>query len=245
MKCTHCGKDFADGTKFCPFCGENVAARTAPQQPVEANKPAVCAGCGALIEPGMKFCPKCGAPAETAQKPKAKASSNKKWFIIGGCALAAIIAAVVLIVVLAGGRSVKGGASSPEELAELMYKYANSKDSKGYFSLFCDPILRAYGDFPVGTSRDDMIEELAAEYRGGVYFEIYSSAKYKVVVAETGLECPAYKLDYFTVEERDSVEDYAIVTVTYEIIENGQSTIEYTSFNCIKMNGKWFLIYVV
>ena len=48
MNCTNCGKELAEGIKFCPECGT----------PVPKNK--FCTSCGTKLEPGAKFCPECG-----------------------------------------------------------------------------------------------------------------------------------------------------------------------------------------
>ena len=34
MFCNNCGKQLADGVNSCPFCGANLAAAPAPQQPI-------------------------------------------------------------------------------------------------------------------------------------------------------------------------------------------------------------------
>ena len=136
MKCIHCGKEIADGAKFCLNCGakiadmvtENVPAPEVPAEPPkaeipEAPKPAFCAKCGSPLAEGQKFCLKCGAAADgKAKAAKSGKGIDKKWFIIGGCALAAIILAVVLIIVLAGGGVGSDGASSPEAVGEACFE---------------------------------------------------------------------------------------------------------------------------
>ncbi len=47
VKCSACGKDVAEGTKFCPHCGAKVGN--------------FCPKCGASIAVGAKFCGECGA----------------------------------------------------------------------------------------------------------------------------------------------------------------------------------------
>lgn len=46
--CSGCGKPLPASAKFCPSCGQKVAAVT-------------CAKCGQPVPPGAKFCPNCGA----------------------------------------------------------------------------------------------------------------------------------------------------------------------------------------
>lgn len=61
MNCSNCGKELAEGIKFCPECGTQVPK----------NK--FCTSCGTKLEPSAKFCPECGAkvgavPAKSAVK---------------------------------------------------------------------------------------------------------------------------------------------------------------------------------
>ena len=51
-KCAKCGADAPVGSKFCPGCGEKMAA-------VASH----CTECGAEIPAGAKFCPGCGMKA--------------------------------------------------------------------------------------------------------------------------------------------------------------------------------------
>ncbi len=46
--CSKCGASVADSAKFCPSCGEKLAAECA------------CPKCGAKVPAGSKFCPECG-----------------------------------------------------------------------------------------------------------------------------------------------------------------------------------------
>lgn len=46
MECLKCGRDFPDGTSFCPSCG-------APQF-------LVCKKCNSNVPTGQKFCTNCG-----------------------------------------------------------------------------------------------------------------------------------------------------------------------------------------
>lgn len=244
MICPKCGQTIDDGVKFCPICGENLAAyAAAPQQPAEENKPAFCAGCGAPMEPGLKFCPKCGTPAGTAQKPKAKAKIDKKWFIIGGCALAAIVVAVVLIVVLTGGVG-RNGASSAEAIGEAYFDAMMDGDAEAYFGLICTPILRRMSNMSSSATRDEMIDYLAE--RGKNIFDdmdgMASVDLQDVTVVENNLTDSIY-LSYFTEEERASVQDIAKVKLTVRYSVMGYSDTDTETVYCVKMDGKWFLLH--
>lgn len=57
MICVHCGRDIPNGTKFCPFCGQPVAA----DQP--AGQPAF------NIQPGASVRPPQQPPVMGAQQP--------------------------------------------------------------------------------------------------------------------------------------------------------------------------------
>ena len=52
VTCSACGKQIAQGSKFCPECGA--------QQVTAAAASAFCPNCGNKNEAGVKFCPNCG-----------------------------------------------------------------------------------------------------------------------------------------------------------------------------------------
>ena len=70
MICSKCGKQIADNSKFCVYCGSKIE---------KTGQPSVCAGCGTPLKPGAKFCTKCGRKveelvqqtAEPAEQPQA------------------------------------------------------------------------------------------------------------------------------------------------------------------------------
>lgn len=67
MKCTNCGKENPEGTKFCGECGSRIIVPAAPQAPAagETPKPVFCAKCGTPLKPQQRFCPNCGTKSET------------------------------------------------------------------------------------------------------------------------------------------------------------------------------------
>ena len=71
--CAKCGKLLQPGAKFCPECGEKVAANVCPGcgKPVSATAKfcpecgtklgaSTCPACGKEVAAGAKFCPECG-----------------------------------------------------------------------------------------------------------------------------------------------------------------------------------------
>lgn len=50
MNCTHCGKEFADHNKFCPYCGKQV------------ENSSICPKCGKVATGNARFCVFCGTP---------------------------------------------------------------------------------------------------------------------------------------------------------------------------------------
>ena len=275
MKCIKCGKDLAEGAKFCLNCGAKVVDLAAirseipaeapkteiPEVPntvipeeipnaeiPEAPKAAFCPKCGTPLAPGQKFCLKCGASADGAAKAPRSAGKgiNKKWFIIGGCALLAVILAVVLIVVIAGGGVGKNGASSPEAVGKACFNTQLDGDVEGYYGLFCTPILRDQSDMDEDATREDMIKYLAE--KNASMSSISEMLKYGVSVdikdveAETGYEISSHMFYNFTEEERAKVEDTAKVVVTMEYSMSGFSQTDTQTVYCVKMDGKWFLL---
>lgn len=62
--CTNCGREVADGKRFCAGCGQSIALLTTTAEP-EPVAPS-CASCGAALAPGKRFCARCGHPVVTA-----------------------------------------------------------------------------------------------------------------------------------------------------------------------------------
>ena len=63
MICVHCGRDIPNGTKFCPFCGQPVAADQPAGQPAFNTQP------GASVRPPQQP-PVMGAQPEERQDGK-------------------------------------------------------------------------------------------------------------------------------------------------------------------------------
>ena len=59
LKCPQCNTDVSDGTKFCPNCGS----------PVGVLPPKKCSQCGAELEEGEKFCSNCGKAVDSMPTP--------------------------------------------------------------------------------------------------------------------------------------------------------------------------------
>ncbi len=64
--CTKCGSGVAGGAKFCPSCGNPMAA---------ANTAKSCISCGASIGDDVAFCPECGAK-QSVEKHCAKCGTK-------------------------------------------------------------------------------------------------------------------------------------------------------------------------
>lgn len=69
MFCPSCGYN-AEDAKFCPECGNDLAALRDRRRRIE---PAVCGACGAEVR-GAKFCPECGQEAVTGRGSQPSAS---------------------------------------------------------------------------------------------------------------------------------------------------------------------------
>ncbi|NTV94417.1 MAG: zinc-ribbon domain-containing protein, partial [Thiobacillus sp.] len=61
LKCSSCGAENPDESRFCTECGAAMAAAQAGE--------AKCAGCGATLAAGAKFCVACGHPVDGAAGP--------------------------------------------------------------------------------------------------------------------------------------------------------------------------------
>ena len=76
IKCSKCGNEVKEGTKFCSKCGNNILEQqekgsdeisSEEKQPIKK-----CANCGNEIGEGTLFCPKCGS--------RITADNNQKQF---------------------------------------------------------------------------------------------------------------------------------------------------------------------
>ena len=94
MICSKCGKQIADNSKFCVYCGSKIE---------EAGSALVCAGCGAPLGPGTKFCTKCGVKVEDpvpVQNPIPPVTKETSVRPPAGKSKAPLIIAIVLAVIL-------------------------------------------------------------------------------------------------------------------------------------------------
>lgn len=131
--CSYCGAQIPDGTKFCPECGQKVAA--APEEPAqpayeapqqtytppaqqsyEAPQQTYTPPAQSYTPPAQTYAPPTQSgggsyvpPAAPPAAPKQKKGGGKKLGLIIGIA-AAVVALVVALVLLLGG---KGGKDDP------------------------------------------------------------------------------------------------------------------------------------
>ena len=61
--CTKCGREVAEGKRFCGGCGQAMPMVAAPAQPEPATP--TCAKCGVATSLGKRFCTRCGNPINT------------------------------------------------------------------------------------------------------------------------------------------------------------------------------------
>lgn len=95
MKCNHCNAEVAEGTKFCPECGNRIEQPQplkCPQcntivdeginfcpecgSPIAPPKPTICSKCGTEIEEGEKFCSNCGTPVFVSSTSQSGTTNN-------------------------------------------------------------------------------------------------------------------------------------------------------------------------
>jgi len=82
--CTKCGREVAEGKRFCGGCGQAMPMVAAPAQPEAAVMPKSaalsCVMCGTVLAPGKRFCRQCGhaidAPALAAAVEAAPAGKS-------------------------------------------------------------------------------------------------------------------------------------------------------------------------
>lgn len=66
MKCSSCGKEIPDGSKFCTYCGTKCEAKI------------TCPECNALVDSNLRFCPFCGAKISDGENDVDDVTSEEK-----------------------------------------------------------------------------------------------------------------------------------------------------------------------
>ena len=89
MICVHCGRDIPNGTKFCPFCGQPVAADQPAGQPAFNIQP------GASVRPPQQ--PMGGQPAAATATVTPKAPIDPKKLAVPVAVAAVVVVGGVLI----------------------------------------------------------------------------------------------------------------------------------------------------
>lgn len=79
MRCSRCGAEVPDGSRFCAACGEPTSA-----PPLAPEAPPLCPECGTPAEEGSRFCTACGRPMPavgraTAQLPPTAPPPVADW----------------------------------------------------------------------------------------------------------------------------------------------------------------------
>lgn len=102
IRCTNCGKELADGSKFCDGCGAKQQERL------------ICPNCGAQNEPDNTFCHSCGASVKTVVAPtqpvpatKEKKKRSKKAIIFSAIGVVVVAAILVPILLIFGGEEIE------------------------------------------------------------------------------------------------------------------------------------------
>lgn len=118
MKCSKCGADVNEGTKFCPHCGNEMSKK----------KVFACPKCGARVEEGTPNCEKCGQPfswntpaAQQQQQVKSaqqqvrrRKPAYKRWWFWLLMGIATIVVASIIIGVAANSNNNSGGGNSQQ-----------------------------------------------------------------------------------------------------------------------------------
>lgn len=102
IRCTNCGKELADGSKFCDGCGAKQCEYL------------ICPSCGELNEPDNTFCQSCGAsvkipvvPIQSDSAIKEKKKRSKKAIIFSAIGVIVVVAILVPILLIFGGEETK------------------------------------------------------------------------------------------------------------------------------------------
>ncbi len=125
MKCSKCGADVNEGTKFCPHCGNEMSKK----------KVFACPKCGARVEEGTPNCEKCGQPfswntpaaqqqvkSVPQQQVRRRKPAYKRWWFWMLMGIATIVVVSIIIAVAANSNNNSGGGNTQQTTATTPVK---------------------------------------------------------------------------------------------------------------------------
>lgn len=196
---------------------------------------------GGMGQPGMNGMPQQGMPGQAPYgqpgfggPTPAQPAKPKKGLIIGIIAAAVVVLAVAFVLIFKGGFGAKGGASSPEAVAQQFIEAMNDQDVDK-MSALCPPFL--------DPGQED-IEDMLDSYSG-----------YDVTFKYEGVESKEmYDSDDLDDLEED-ISDYADKTIKLQdacdlefsfnvaVTMSGETYDQSSTYpiTCIKYKGNWYL----
>ena len=196
---------------------------------------------GGMGQPGMNGMPQQGMPGQAPYGQPgfggpvpAQPAKPKKGLIIGIIAAAVVVLAVAFVLIFKGGFGAKGGASSPEAVAQQFIEAMNDQDVDKMAAL-CPPFL--------DPGQED-IEDMLDSYSG-----------YDVTFKYEGVESKEmYDSDDLDDLEED-ISDYADKTIKLQdacdlefsfnvaVTMSGETYDQSSTYpiTCIKYKGNWYL----
>ena len=230
MFCSACGKEIAEDSGFCPYCGASVAqAAAAPQGPAvpppSGPVPPPPAGPVPPPPPGQGTAAPGGAPP--APPPAAAPRKSSLPWIAGilGVLLAAGVAAV-LVLGFAAGPKWFAGDSGPEEVVKRFFSSLEKKDARMMLGTM-EPAFVEQMEPALGADYIELIQENFFTY-------FPDKMEFKLTKMDTKL-----RGDRATVRILEG-------TLSY-IDEDGEKVVEEASetdlveFELLKVEGKWYL----
>lgn len=246
--CSSCGKPLEEDVAFCPSCGKPVAeAPVEPAAPVEAEAPVQAEAPAVKENPVDKAMDKVQGFAQKAtvfsKDYIAKAKTNPKmWIAPGAIAVGIIALIVVVIVLLAGG---KYTTALDNYIAVNCYGKADKIEflaPKEYWDYYEEQNDKSLADLKeqFEDNWDDMQDMMEDEYGKNI------KVSYKVVdedkISDRKMKKIADALeDTYDIDANSVKEGYNIdVEMTIKGSEDDDET--ETTFNVIKIGGRWYLI---
>ena len=147
MFCGKCGKQLADDTSFCPFCGAptDIAPKTEESERTSAPKPAQVNFQKKPIQPKDSF--------HTDADEPVPASNKKKAILLGSIAGAAAVVVVILLFVFLGPGGF-GNKSTPDAAAKKFEKALNNMNTKEIVECFDSSTKEAFYEYVDETDLD-------------------------------------------------------------------------------------------
>ncbi|MEW6554913.1 MAG: zinc ribbon domain-containing protein [Actinomycetota bacterium] len=215
MYCRECGKEIADNSDFCGYCGADLRGAAVQAQPPAPPGPQ------AYVPPPPAGAPR-GAPGGYAAPLK---KSPLPW-VLGGIGVLAVVAIVLVLVFVVFGGDGGSDASSPERVVENFYKAIEKQD----VDMLLDTIEPSFRE-----ELEDALGENLDVFFGEYFFSAFPE-DLKVEIRKMETEIDGDEAVVTVVDGTVTYTDEYGDKVTEEAADG-----EVEPTQLVKVDGKWYL----